>query len=349
MTRIDPALTKFRPCAAVLCVAFGVYGCATRYGSMDFMGGVDSVAMRPDMEMIVAEGNGFTSSSRLQQFVLLKAAQDCLANGYTSFAVMNPRDRFPASRTDISAATQIGYIDSSVTRDIPELDPRLHIPVSQFDATVIVRFTNARDPSAFANSPQWSNSMRAAQIATILGKRLAVDGSPHNDAPAGDIAPTHIAATAPPRQALPMPDVGKQLLVDSIRSTHVASALTVSPADTPQRAPSGFVPPSFGSAMFALQLGAYSAHANADNARKDFLKAHPRASAFQTDIAPIDLVGDRTLYRLQLGAFSSRRAAVALCDRLKAEGGDCIVVQATADVSRHGAATILSASIAKPH
>ncbi|HEX3664166.1 MAG TPA: hypothetical protein VHU23_02915 [Rhizomicrobium sp.] len=42
--------------------------------------------------MIVARGNGFTDSSKVEQFVLLKASEDCLAAGFDRFFIMSEKD-----------------------------------------------------------------------------------------------------------------------------------------------------------------------------------------------------------------------------------------------------------------
>lgn len=331
MTRFDPALTKFKPCAAILCVAVGVYGCATRYGAMSFMGGVESVPMQSDMEMIVAEGNGFTSSARLQQFVLLKAAQDCLANGFSDFAVMNPRDRFLVPTTGTSPATQVGYFDTTAIRGIPNMDPHLHIPVFGLEATAVVRFAKGGDLAAFADDPHWSSSMHAEQIAAILSAYLAVHGNRQNSPPAGVLAPTRMA-TISPSHASPMPNAATR------SSNEIANSLGSF---------ASLASPRMASNLFALQLGSYDALSNAAHARQDFLKAHPQATPRQTNITPTVLAGDRTMYRLRVGAFSTRQEAASFCETLKAEGENCLVVQTAANIP-HGLAR-LSDSGAKPH
>jgi hypothetical protein len=71
------------------------------------MGGVDATPLGPDREMVVARGNGFTDSSRVEQFVLLKASDDCLAAGYDRFFIMSERDA-----TRHSSFTTPGYANS---------------------------------------------------------------------------------------------------------------------------------------------------------------------------------------------------------------------------------------------
>jgi hypothetical protein len=90
--------------------------CATPYGQMSFLGGVDATPLGPDREMIVARGNGFTDSAKVQQFVLLKASEDCLAAGYDRFYIMSEKDATrhgsfttPAYANSYSTVNGYGY------------------------------------------------------------------------------------------------------------------------------------------------------------------------------------------------------------------------------------------------
>jgi hypothetical protein len=62
--------------------------CATPYtGQMGLMGGVTAEPITQDVVRISARGNGYTSSTRVQDFVLLKAAETTLAAGRTHFII----------------------------------------------------------------------------------------------------------------------------------------------------------------------------------------------------------------------------------------------------------------------
>jgi hypothetical protein len=54
-------------------------GCATKYQEMGLTGGVTAEPVMTDVYRIVARGNGYTSADRVQDFVLLKAAETTLA------------------------------------------------------------------------------------------------------------------------------------------------------------------------------------------------------------------------------------------------------------------------------
>jgi hypothetical protein len=61
---------KIKCAGSILGLGIWLSSCATHYGQMGFMGGVDATPLGANREMIVARGNGFTDSSRVEQFVL---------------------------------------------------------------------------------------------------------------------------------------------------------------------------------------------------------------------------------------------------------------------------------------
>ena len=77
--------------AFLLVVALG--GCATKYQEMGFTGGVSAEPVLTDVYRIVARGNGYTSADRVQDFVLLKAAETTLEAGSNYFMIINQSDR----------------------------------------------------------------------------------------------------------------------------------------------------------------------------------------------------------------------------------------------------------------
>jgi len=68
-------------------------GCATKYQEMGFTGGVRAEPVMTDVYRITAQGNGYTSADRVQDFALLKAAETTLAAGGNYFVVVNDADR----------------------------------------------------------------------------------------------------------------------------------------------------------------------------------------------------------------------------------------------------------------
>jgi hypothetical protein len=82
---------------AFMAVSLSLMGCATRYQEMGFAGGVTAQQLTADTWRIVARGNGYTGSTRVQDFVLLKAAETTRAAGGKYFVISASQD---ASRRD---------------------------------------------------------------------------------------------------------------------------------------------------------------------------------------------------------------------------------------------------------
>jgi hypothetical protein len=81
-----------RWCVAALAFTL-LSGCATKYQEMGFTGGVVAEPVMTDVYRIVARGNAYTSADRVQDFVLLKAAETTLAAGGSYFVIMDQSDR----------------------------------------------------------------------------------------------------------------------------------------------------------------------------------------------------------------------------------------------------------------
>ena len=115
--------------------------------------------------------------------------------------------------------------------------------------------------------------------------------------------PTSTVATGAPRQLGAAPKVA-------------AAAPTPAPVAARPAAAGGYV----------LQIGAYKSQADAEAAWKDYKARHTALLAgYSDDIQQADLGAKGTWYRLRVGGLADREVAGALCDRLKADGGACIL------------------------
>ena len=75
-----------------------------------------------------------------------------------------------------------------------------------------------------------------------------------------------------------------------------------------------------------LQIGSYKSQAEAENAWKGYKAKHTALlSGYSDSIQQADLGERGTWYRLRIGGFADREVASALCDRLKADGGACML------------------------
>jgi cell division septation protein DedD len=78
---------------------------------------------------------------------------------------------------------------------------------------------------------------------------------------------------------------------------------------------------------YVLQIGAYKSQADADAAWKTFKSKHPMAASYSEDVRKADLGDKGTWYRLRMGSFGDKSAAASFCEKLKADGGSCLVAK----------------------
>jgi cell division protein FtsN len=75
-----------------------------------------------------------------------------------------------------------------------------------------------------------------------------------------------------------------------------------------------------------LQIGAYKSQADAEAAWRAYKARHAALlTGYSENVQQADLGEKGTWYRLRVAGLSDREVAVALCDRLKADGGACIL------------------------
>jgi hypothetical protein len=134
------------------------------------MGGVESTPLQTGTEMIAARGNAFTDSMKVQQFVLLKAAEDCLSSGYQKFAFTSVQDVSKSGAIVLpgqthSNSTVTGFGNTATVTTNSYSTPPTVIPTIKPGTDVIVKFYKANEPAP-------SNALDARQIANNLGPRL---------------------------------------------------------------------------------------------------------------------------------------------------------------------------------
>ena len=75
-----------------------------------------------------------------------------------------------------------------------------------------------------------------------------------------------------------------------------------------------------------LQIGAFKSQAEAAAAWKTYQAKHAALlSGYSDNVQQADLGEKGTWYRLRVGGFADKEVATALCDRLKADGGACML------------------------
>lgn len=88
----------------VLALVLVTVGCSTKYQDMGLTGGVAAQQMTASTFRITARGNGYTSSTTIEDYMVLKAAETTKQVGGTHFLIVSAAD---ASRTNyIATASQ---------------------------------------------------------------------------------------------------------------------------------------------------------------------------------------------------------------------------------------------------
>jgi type IV secretory pathway VirB10-like protein len=115
------------------------------------------------------------------------------------------------------------------------------------------------------------------------------------------------SAASPPREAEP------------VRAAPAAQPLATPDTRTPETAPK--------SAGVQLQIGSYKSDSEAMHSWEAFKTRHSIAATYQPDVQKVDLGGKGTWYRLRLGGLADKKAAIALCEKLKSQGASCLIAR----------------------
>jgi hypothetical protein len=158
---------------ALVSGALLMLGCATGHESINLgvSGGYSETRLAPDTWRVVVEGNGFSTNSEIEQFLVRRCAELTLEQGKRYF-VLSDHDAW----TD-TQPTESGFVTSPTNEAVvTALDAR---DISAFDAVEIIRTTNAAadsqlsarakqtldDLTASASSPRISRSQfRMARV-----------------------------------------------------------------------------------------------------------------------------------------------------------------------------------------
>src|SRR5438874_1599766 len=80
------------PIVGLFALGIGLCGCATPYQEIGLTGGVSATQIDETTLRISGRGNGFTDPATIQNYVLLKAAEETKRRGFDGFAILNNRD-----------------------------------------------------------------------------------------------------------------------------------------------------------------------------------------------------------------------------------------------------------------
>jgi len=93
--------------------AFILTGCNTKYGEMGGTGGVAAAAITNDTYRISARGNGYTNSTTIQDYSMLKAAEVTLAAGKSHFVILSGVDATRQNQVQTAGTFNTSFIANS--------------------------------------------------------------------------------------------------------------------------------------------------------------------------------------------------------------------------------------------
>jgi len=103
-----------RATAYALVAALSVAACATPYQPMGFGGGVSATQLDETTFRISGRGNAFTDAATIQNYVLLKAAEETASCGYDMFLIVSSADT-SRSGTMVTPGQATSYTTGSAT------------------------------------------------------------------------------------------------------------------------------------------------------------------------------------------------------------------------------------------
>ena len=121
------------------------------------------------------------------------------------------------------------------------------------------------------------------------------------------------------------PPAAKPAVAPAAQATGAPRSLAP-PAQVAVAAPAKPAAPAAASGSYMLQIGAFKSQAEAAAAWKTYQAKHAALlSGYSDNVQQADLGERGTWYRLRIGSFADKEVATALCDRLKADGGACML------------------------
>ncbi|HEU4549240.1 MAG TPA: SPOR domain-containing protein [Rhizomicrobium sp.] len=190
---------------------------------------------------------------------------------------------------------------------------------------------DAADAASAESNPgedQAGGASATAPVKSSPPQSARVQSAPAQSTP---VKPVQTAAAPPPKPAAPVAATRSIARPAPPAPSRPAPAAMSAPAGVATAAPRSLGRPAAapaGTGSFFLQIGAYKSQADAETAWKTFQARHATLlSGHGLDVQRVDLGDKGVWYRARVGSFSDRDVALALCDRLKADGGACFLAR----------------------
>ena len=86
-------------------------------------------------------------------------------------------------------------------------------------------------------------------------------------------------------------------------------------------------PPAMPVRGILLQIGSYKSEVEANESWRAFKARHATVAGYRPDVTEVNLGAKGTWYRLRIGSFADRQSAISVCERLRADGANCLVAR----------------------
>ena len=119
--------------------------CATSYQSQGYSGGYSETWLAEDLVEVSFNGNGYTSSTRVRDFAMLRAAELGFRKGYNFFTVVDKKNSSQTGSfsTRGRATTTTTFIGNTAYSDTSYSSP-VRIPVTWASTDIAVRFSKEK-------------------------------------------------------------------------------------------------------------------------------------------------------------------------------------------------------------
>ncbi|MHC1481680.1 CC0125/CC1285 family lipoprotein [Frateuria aurantia] len=130
---------KFGRLFSTVVLEIAVAGCATAYHPMGYTGGFSETVLAPDTFKIRFAGNAFTSSEKVSDFALLRAAEKSQELGCNYFGVMSEADGASVEAVTLSSLGWGRHGAWGFSNSMPVVKP---------DTALLVKCTREQPPGA---------------------------------------------------------------------------------------------------------------------------------------------------------------------------------------------------------
>jgi hypothetical protein len=148
----------------LLAVTILLAGCSTKYQDMGFAGGVSAQQMTSDTFRIVARGNGYTDSTTVRDYAMLKAAETAKQHGASHFVLVGAND---SSRVDQIMTPGTAQTTVTGSTAFTTYNPAQSIPIFKPGQDIYIRLVTVKQ-----NESPPAGAISADEIVKYVGGRI---------------------------------------------------------------------------------------------------------------------------------------------------------------------------------